>query len=225
MKPNFLTSILRGLRNEGERSSADLRKDLTQIDLSALEGAVVQHEAQRRALLLTGTDSEIAAATAALSAANLECERAQAAAEELKKRITEAERREALAEIDRKAAEAQAARVSVLAAYRDLDGAAREVVRLLTAIHDGQATIRAANSAVAAAGRNDLKTSWPLSDLLQLTGASDAQLPDPLRWQLTGYWPSAPTYSGGSLIAAPLRSDWAFSRAGELLSAPARKAA
>lgn len=220
-----LATIIAALRKPVKRSAADLKADLARIDLAALEAAVSDCEARRRSLLIAGSDEEIEGATRELSAANLAAERAEAAVSELNRQIAAAEEREALAEIDRKAAEAQAARVAVLEAYRDLDGAAREVARLLTKISAGQDTIRAANNAVAAAGRNDLKTPWPLSELLQLTGASDAQLPDPLMWQMRGYWPSAPTYSGGSLIAAPLRSDWAFSRAGELLPDVRRKAA
>lgn len=49
----------------------------------------------------------------------------------------------------------------------------------------------------------DLKVSWSRPELLQLTGATDTQLPNPLEWRLAGYWPSAPVSGGNGPTYVP----------------------
>ena len=91
----MLSKIISTITNRPDkRTAADLRAAQGQIDQNALEARVNELEGRRRRLLLGGTDVELEAIGREIAAANLDCERASAAADELAQFLGAAEARE-----------------------------------------------------------------------------------------------------------------------------------
>lgn len=127
-----LTKILGLIANRPDkRTAAELRATLAEIDQQALERKVDAIEAERRKLLLRGSDAELTAIMADLTAANLQCERAAAAADELKRLIGEAERREAAEQLEANGKQAREAADKLGEIYREVDAAAGRIKALL----------------------------------------------------------------------------------------------
>lgn len=184
-----LADILKNLVKPTKRTSAELRADLAKIDMQALEAEVDALERKRRSLLLTGTDAEVAAITAELSAANLAAERGQAAIDELKFHlIPEAEEREKAAAIDAKAAEARSLQRQLIEQFVAFDDLAAKLAELRHALESTERQFTAANEYLAAHGRGDLRQSTP-RQLLDARGVSQDEMPRTEAWVMPGYFP------------------------------------
>jgi hypothetical protein len=95
----IVAAICKGATS-GTKTSAELRADLGRIDLASLGAEVARIEAERRALLLTGSDGQLEANGRELASAKLAVERASAAIDELTKLAAEAVEREHAAELE-----------------------------------------------------------------------------------------------------------------------------
>lgn len=128
-----LTDILKKLTTKPNkpRTSADLKADFEAIDLKALEAQVDGLEAERRRLLLAGSDDDVVAISTELSAANMSLERALVARDELGKRIAEAVEREAAAATVALEAEAVRIREEIEADRAEVEKAADQVSAML----------------------------------------------------------------------------------------------
>lgn len=81
-----IQTIVKSLRG-GQTNTADqLRQTLDQINIEGLEAAAEKLEAERRRVLLDGSDKELEAIETKIAAANRDIERAYAAKAELEKR-------------------------------------------------------------------------------------------------------------------------------------------
>lgn len=127
-----LADILKLITTKAKkRSAADLRVTLAEIDPKALEAEVDRLEAERRRLLVHGSDAEVLAIGNEITAANLACERGGAAIEELNRLIAEAERREANEAIAETEAAATKLHADVDANQVEIDKAADRLASLL----------------------------------------------------------------------------------------------
>lgn len=129
-----LSKLLKGLTNSQPQTAAELRSTLSKIDQQALLAEVDRLEERRRQMLLHGTDTQVAAVSSELAAANLACERGAAAADELNRLILEAEEREAAASLAatesaaaKLRAEIEAAETEITMAATTIDGALKTV--------------------------------------------------------------------------------------------------
>lgn len=173
-----------------KRTSTELRAALAEIDQASLERRVDAIEAQRRQLLLTGTDAELQALLQDLAAANLEAERGTVAAEELKKLIANAEARERAVEVEKTGERAKAQETALVEAYVELDDLAGRIVELLGDVETGRENLRLLNIEVKAANRPDLQGHFPERLLAELLGgANPLSFATPQLWQLHGYYP------------------------------------
>jgi hypothetical protein len=139
-----------------EASSAELRAALEKLDESAAFSAVEKAEADRQSLLIDGDDRQLAKAESALAAARLDLERVLAGRDELSKRITQAEEREAKALLDAEFAgvkkEADAVAMLLTKEYPRM---AREFVDLLDRLSRTEQRVIAVNQKIAEAGRTE----------------------------------------------------------------------
>ena len=156
-----LRLILKALAKPEPRSAADLRSDLAAIDLPALEGAVSTLEQQRKELLLKGSDADLAENNAAIVAANLEAERAQAAAVELQRLIVEAEAREASEALDAQYAAAEEAAAIAGKAAREIDELAGKLTARLSEITRASASVTRWNALAEKAGQHGRRLACP----------------------------------------------------------------
>jgi hypothetical protein len=144
------------LSAKGGQSADALRRALDTIDISALTSAFEAAEASRREALLTGTDSELAAAERELSKARIELDRGRAAAEELERRIAAATTAEAEAAWarERAAVERQAEQAAKRLA-EVYPAASSEIIAALEQVAKAQATVDAYNRRMIAADRGE----------------------------------------------------------------------
>ncbi len=126
-----LAKLLKSLTNPKPQTSAELRSTLAKIDQQALLAEVERLEAERRRLLVHGSDVDLAAIDAELAAANRSCERAGAAVDELHRLIAEAEGREAEAATVALEAEAVRLRGEIDADRAEVEKAADGVSAML----------------------------------------------------------------------------------------------
>lgn len=148
-----LSTILKAIVSGKPRTSAQLREDLQKIDVAALEARVEGLEAERRRLLVHGTDAEVVTISQDITAANLNCERADALIKELERLIAAAEQREAEAAVESTVAEADQVGKKLAADSTELDKAVGKVVSLLGGIADQTAHLRGLNRKIEKAGR------------------------------------------------------------------------
>lgn len=164
-----LTKIISSFVNRADkRTAADLRAALAEIDQPALERKVDALEAERRKRLLRGTDAELEAIGREIASANLDCERAQAAIDELQRQIAEEEERERIAGIEAQADESRKAKSRLDELYDQLTNEATQMARLLGAVDEVTATIRIANRRFADIGRPDLKVTYTDPQIVRL---------------------------------------------------------
>src|SRR5690242_5137371 len=84
-----VADVLKKLRT-GKSSVAEITAALAEIDVDALEAASEALEAERRRVLLDGSDKDLEAIEAKITAADREVERAVAAKAELERRLEQA---------------------------------------------------------------------------------------------------------------------------------------
>jgi chromosome segregation ATPase len=84
-----IQTIVKSLRGQAN-TAEQLRQTLDQIDIEGLEAAAEKLEAERRGVLLDGSDKDVEAVEAKIATANRDIERAYAAKAELTKRLDEA---------------------------------------------------------------------------------------------------------------------------------------
>src|SRR5690606_12507338 len=89
-------------------SAEQIAEEKGRIDLDALEKALTHAQQRRAALLLDGSTEEILTAERKIDEARIELERAQVALAELERRRAEAEAAERRQELERRHAEVQA---------------------------------------------------------------------------------------------------------------------
>ncbi|MER8653445.1 hypothetical protein [Mesorhizobium sp. M0847] len=139
-------NILKSLRG-GQTSTADqLRQTLDQIDIEGLEAAAEKLEADRRRVLLDGTDKDLEAIETKIAAANRDIERAYAAKAELERRLEAAAITETQQErtVKYDAAKAQADAAAKLLATK-YPAIGREFVALLKTLAEAQLAVDLAN--------------------------------------------------------------------------------
>lgn len=210
-----------GLLKKATPSAAELEAAIVAIDVAALEAAVEDLEVQRQKLLLADdAESELENIELRIREANRSVERASLAREELGKKRSIALEREAVAAVERTAADAREARARLIENLAAVDGLAAEVAEKLAMIVADRATIRQANQTTANASRSDLKTGDPLGELALLLGFDNAdRISNPVEWRLGPYWPRL------DASLHPVGNTRHLARIRELLAAPARKAA
>lgn len=158
-----LTKILASFstKKSALRSADELRAALAEIDMVVLEANVSNLERQRKELLLTGSDDDLAANDAAIVTANRQAERGQAAIERLKELIVEAEAREAAAALEQQASEAQQAHEAITKVYAEVDATVAKARSLLASAHGHADTLRRWNSRAERAGLHDRRIAYP----------------------------------------------------------------
>lgn len=154
-----IQTIVKSLRG-GQTNTADqLRQTLGQIDIEGLEAAAEKLEAERRRVLLDGTDKELEAIETKIAAANRDIERAYAAKAELEKRleaaITAATEAELSDRYNAAKAKADAAAKMLRKEYPDL---ARRLVELIRAVAEADVAVEEANKRLPA----DVAPLWPV---------------------------------------------------------------
>jgi hypothetical protein len=141
-----IQTIVKSLRG-GQTNTADqLRQTLDQIDIEGLEAAAEKLEAERRRVLLDGSDKELEAIETKIAAANRDIERAYAAKAELEKRLESAIAAATEAEItgiyNSAKAKADAAAKLLRKEYPDLG---RRFVELIRAVAEADVAVEEAN--------------------------------------------------------------------------------
>jgi len=179
-----LAKLLKSLTNPKPQTSAELRSTLAKIDQRALLAEVERLETERRRLLVHGGDAEVAAISAEIATANLACERAGAAADELRRLILEAEGREAEAATVALEAEAVRLRGEIDADRAEVEKAADTVSGMLADVGGKIAALTRHEEQIAMArGRQrarvpDLGTiRQGIVERVRLTPAQKASLP------------------------------------------------
>jgi hypothetical protein len=139
-----------------ESSSAVLRKALAEIDVPAAERRVDELEAERRALLLSGTDREVQAIDDRIAAENRKVERLIVMRQELERRIADAEKLEANEALSAELAGVVKKREATIRAIVDgYPPLAAAIVEILEGIGETEEAIVNVNSKLHAAGRPD----------------------------------------------------------------------
>jgi hypothetical protein len=121
--PKHEESNMKLLRSSsrGDRRAADIRADLTKVDVATLVAKVTKIEGDRRQLLLSGTDAQLEENGRELAAARLQVERAETLIDELTKLASEAEAKEAAEALEVEHAQAIAAKASLDKALADAE--------------------------------------------------------------------------------------------------------
>lgn len=201
-----IQTIVKSLRG-GQTNTADqLRQTLDQIDIEGLEAAAEKLEAERRRVLLDGTDKELEAIEIKIAAANRDIERAYAAKAELEKRLeaaiaaaTEAE----LAGIYNNAkAKADAAARLLRKEYPDLG---RRFVELIRAVAEADVAVEEANKRLPAGAA----ALWPVEVMVRRRPGSEEKT---ISEKEVGLW----THAGSYDILPDNRQAEAGKRASEL---------
>lgn len=148
-----LSDILKLLSKPKKRAAADLRAALAEVDPKALEAEVDRLEAERRRLLVHGSDAEVLEIGIQITAANLACERGAAAIAELTRLIDEADAREAEAAIEGTIEEADKLAREIAATSGEIDEAATKLSGLLGTFTMQSGALRGLNSRLEKAGR------------------------------------------------------------------------
>lgn len=205
-----LSSIL-NLLAKPKATSAELQEARARIDIAAAEAEIDKLEERRRSLLLSDDEAALESVEAAIKLAARTLDRQHEAARILDHRIQQAVDAERVANLERTAAEARAARERLIGRYAEIDRLASAMADALAATATDHATIKQANQAVLAAGRVDLKTSDPRGELALLLGVVNADLvPDPVSWRLGNYWPRT------DAVGTPIGTFHPLSRIAEL---------
>lgn len=143
-----MLDAIRKLIKKPDTTAAALRSAHAEIDLPALMRAVTDIEQERSRALVEATDDQITAIEARLAQAKRDLDRGHAASKEIQRRITEAERAEALtafrAERRKVNREAEQAAQALRERYPAL---ARELVAVLGAARDADLRVREWNQA------------------------------------------------------------------------------
>lgn len=130
----MITKLLDSLRKPAQRSAADLRQDLAEVDLTKLQAEVGRIEAERKPLLLKGTSEQLRRNEQDLAEARLEVERGGALIEELQRLVVEAEARENAEAFESMASEAAAAEQQLKTICAEIEaGAAKLKSRMAAA--------------------------------------------------------------------------------------------
>jgi len=144
-------------------TAAEYREALAAIDLKAAAAAVEILEAQRRDLLLMGSEQQIEEIETKLRQGNREVDRLHAASDELKRLIGEAETAEANEALEVKAMSARANHRGLMLAYVALDEAAFQFTESFASIQLRLEMLQDHNRAMSEHGRKDLMLQWPLN--------------------------------------------------------------
>ncbi|EJW12617.1 hypothetical protein A33M_1900 [Rhodovulum sp. PH10] len=193
-----------GLLKKSNLTAAELRNAVTKISVRDLEATVAELEAERRRLLLDGTDDQVAGVEAKITIANRDVERACAAVEEYTARIAEAEARERMAGLERLAAENRGRRAELRRVLLDIHEAAAALAAALVSYRDLDRAWHDTSRVLGDADRHDL-IEPSLQDLIgardgegaaaqfghQVAGLANAKLP--------GYYPREYIGSGSKL--------------------------
>jgi DNA repair exonuclease SbcCD ATPase subunit len=175
-----------GLLKKEEPTAAELKQAIADISVPDLEAKVNTLEARRRALLLDGSDAEVAEIEAEIEIANRNVERACAAIDELKRKLPAAEERELLGEVARRGAESRKAWERFRQIMLETDRHAAALADLLTERRTLQEQIAQNNLFVEQNGRPDLSIRTPSQMLAEETGVSEAE--QHMAFRLPGYW-------------------------------------
>lgn len=202
-------------------TAAELRAALAELDDAALVAAVEAAKADVGEAILSGAEKAVEKAELALEVAHRNRERATVARAELHKRLMAAEAAEASAALDAERATAEADAKAVAAALRrEWPALQSKMVALLERLSGAEEAIKAVNSKLAAAGRDDERLddvewrarprpvfAWEGTVSL----AANVALPEIAEWSLTGYGPALSVSS--AFYTTPhrgpgLASDW-----------------
>ncbi|MGE0660445.1 MAG: hypothetical protein AB7O63_13180 [Reyranellaceae bacterium] len=205
---------IRSMLADRKSTSAEIQAAIADLDISGAETAIAERQAERRALLLTGTDAEIEKADAAIRAAEIELDRRRAMAEALQGKLVEAEAAELLREVEARGKRAAEIAADMEAMYATIDQTAAALAAHLAALSSARAELKAHNAFTGEHGRSDLKASDPIGLLAQQLGRPVDSVATFTGWRFDPYWP-APAHAG----TAPL------ARIVDLPVAAARKAA
>lgn len=181
-------------------SAAQVREALAKVDVAGAEAAVIERQAERRAILVAGTDAEIEKAGAAIRAAEIEIERRRAMVEALQGRLVEAEARELTAEVEARGQRAADIAVGMQQLYAAIDRAASELAGHLAALNSARSELKACNELTTQHGRADLKASDPIGLLAEAMGRPVDSIATFNGWRLDPYWPAQPGVSPLSRI-------------------------
>ncbi|MDF3216280.1 MULTISPECIES: hypothetical protein [Mesorhizobium] len=154
-----IQTIVKSLRG-GQTNTADqLRQTLDQINIEGLEAAAEKLEAERRRVLLDGSDKELEAIETKIAAANRDIERAYAAKAELEKRLEAAIAAATEAELSDRynaaKAKADAAAKLLRKEYPDLG---QRLVELIRVVAEADVAIEEANKRLP----EDAAALWPV---------------------------------------------------------------
>lgn len=138
-----MMNAIRNLLGKKSQTAADLRAARDSIDLGALSKVADVAAAERRAALLDGSDDEIAKLEQKEAVARRDVDRANAAIEELDRRIAIVAEKEALAEWRAsRAAIIGAAEVAAKSLRERYPAAARELAEIISAAETVNVTVR-----------------------------------------------------------------------------------
>ncbi|WP_262272213.1 hypothetical protein [Microvirga yunnanensis] len=154
----MLANIL-GLLKKSGAGSADLRQALTETPTAEAKAAVERLEAERRRLLLDGSEKDLKAVEETLASARRDLDRANAATEELQRRIAEAEAKEKTDAFnaERKAVEDEA-QATADAIRKEYPALAHKLVAMLKRLQAADTAVREFNHRCYASNR-DLRIS------------------------------------------------------------------
>ena len=139
-----IQTIIKSMR--GQAKTADqLRQALDQIDIEALEAAEERLEAERRLVLLVGSDKELDAIEAKIATANRDIERAYAAKVEFTKRLDEAAAAATEAELTERYSSAKAKADAAAKMLKEYATIGRRFVDLIRAIAEADIAVDEAN--------------------------------------------------------------------------------
>jgi chromosome segregation ATPase len=149
----MLSTVLNLLKKPAARSD-ELRKALSEISSAEARANVERLEAERRRLLLDGSDKDIRAVEENLASARRDLDRANAATEELQRRIAETEAKE---EADKAAAERKAiedeAQAAADAIRKEYPVLARKLVDLLERVKAADEAVKEFNQRLVKSGQ------------------------------------------------------------------------
>lgn len=163
-----MLDILARIRKSAPKTSSELREALTDLDLVQAQTAVSNATEARRRALLDPDAKALDRAESALAGSLCDLDRLRALEEDLQRRLAETSVAEAEAELNRGRADADALAATAAKNFRVRYAAiAAELTELVEAAAKADDAVRAINSALISAGRNDTilaveDRAWPL---------------------------------------------------------------
>ena len=140
-----IQTIVKSLRG-GQTNTADqLRQTLDTLDIEGLEAAAEKLEADRRRVLLEGTDKDLEAIEARITSANRDIERRFALRDELQSRLAKIDEADEIAGRKRRYDEATKLSGEARKALARYPSLARQIIDMLAVVAEAEAAIAAAN--------------------------------------------------------------------------------